>query len=499
MKKDVRYLGFLLLFLALLFSFPALAENRVLLVGCDHFLSGLDTSPSAENNVMNMAYALSGGAMNPEELVTQRGGVPGPVALRNLIADTFSDAEDDDVSYFYISTHGLWEPGEPGSSMTLMLSDGRQEGGITARQLRDAFESIRGTKVLIVDACHAGAMIAKGIRDEFSHIFEGGEYKIICSSGGAEESWFWRGSTAEEGILTGGGYFSGVLGAGLSVRTGYAADENHDGTITLAEIHHYLLQMHGASTAHVYPENDDFPVLVYDAESVHRQTDGVGNITFEEGLLSDRHREISFSFTVYQNVRVAYQIVHQVNDRWDFEHARIVYDEGELLGGSGDTAGYLTPGFKERTITMSEELFDQPGYILFQMVVTQGSHVEIAASRAIGIAPGLILQEPSIESGDAFSPESGEEMGFVISHTAPALISAVVQDLEGHTVCRLLSREATRPEQIHPEGTTVYWNGKNSRGEPVEAGMYRLYVQIWQGEEVQEAYSADFTLRLSTS
>ncbi len=495
MKAGARFFGLLFFFLTLLFLCSAQAENRALLIGCDHFLSGQDTSPSSENNVMEMAQALSGGAMNLETLVTQRSGISGFYELRNLIDYTFSTAQDGDVSYFYISTHGLWEPGDPGNSMTLLLSNGRSQSGVTAQQLHDAFERIRGTKVLIVDACHAGAMIAKGIRDEFSHIFEGDSYKIICSSGGAEESWFWRGGATDEGVLAGGGYFSGVLSAGLSFQTGYAADENSDGSITLSEIKRYLRQMHGASTVHTYPEEDDFPILTYDASSVHRRTDGVGNIVFEEGLLSKEHREIAFSFTVYKNVRVAYQIVHQVDDRWDFEHAQIVYDTGEWLGGSGDTGGYLVPGRKERTITVSDELLDKAGYILFQMVVTQDQHVEIVASSAIGVAPEVTAAETlTVDSPDVFTPSAGEEMGFVISHRGPALISAVIQDEEGRTVRRLLSRKLTRPEQLYPEGTTLYWDGKNHRGERVEAGTYRLYVRLEQGGEVQEVLSRDFRL-----
>jgi flagellar hook assembly protein FlgD len=85
-------------------------------------------------------------------------------------------------------------------------------------------------------------------------------------------------------------------------------------------------------------------------------------------------------------------------------------------------------------------------------------------------------------------------MGFVISHRGPALISAVIQDEEGRTVRRLLSRKLTRPEQLYPEGTTLYWDGKNHRGERVEAGTYRLYVRLEQGGEVQEVLSRDFRL-----
>ena len=90
MKAGARFFGLLFFFLTLLFLCSAQAENRALLIGCDHFLSGQDTSPSSENNVMEMAQALSGGAMNLETLVTQRSGISGFYELRNLIDYTFS-------------------------------------------------------------------------------------------------------------------------------------------------------------------------------------------------------------------------------------------------------------------------------------------------------------------------------------------------------------------------------------------------------------------------
>ena len=476
----------------LLFLSSALADNRALLVGCDQFVSGLDTSPSSRNNVSAMAEALSGGGLNMDVLVTRRYGVPGAQELTDLILETFSEASEHDVSYFYLSTHGLWEPGEPGSSMTLLLSDGKHESGITAAQLHKAFSQIPGTKVLIVDACHAGAMIAKGIRDEFSHLFEGDDFKVICSSGGAEESWFWRGSVETGGSVTGFGYFSDVLSAGISVRSGYAADANRDGEITLSELGRYLLAMHGASRVHTYPEDSDFVVMTYDVRAVQRQTDPVGNITFEEGLLDRENREISFSFTVYSPVRVAYQTVYQVRDRWDFEHANIVYDTDETFG-TADTAGTLSPGLKERTVRLSDDAFSREGYVLFQMVVMQGDSVKIVASRAIGMSP-VEPGKVSVEAKEAFCPRTGGEMGFVISHTGPALLTAVVENKKGETVRRLLSREPTRPEQLFAEGTTLYWDGRDAHGTAIAEGTYSLHVWVFQAGVVQEARSDEFRL-----
>ena len=105
-----------------------------------------------------------------------------------------------------------------------------------------------------------------------------------------------------------------------------------------------------------------------------------------------------------------------------------------------------------------------------------------------------LMQDVSIALKEAFTPSEGEEMGFVISHHQPALISAVIQDEEGRTVRRLLSRKLTRPEQLYPEGTTLYWDGKTPAGEEAKAGVYRLYIRLEQGDEVREVFSGSFRL-----
>ncbi len=461
------------------------AENRALLVGCDTFLSRPDTSPSSANNVAQMAEALSGGAMNLEVLVTRRYGISGAAELTELIRDTFSGAAEGDVSYFYISTHGLWEPGEPGNSMTLLLSDGKTENGITAQQLHDAFSEVAGTKVLIVDACHAGAMIAKGIRDEYRHIFEGDSFKLICSSGGTEESWFWRGEDGEE-MVSGGGYFSDVLSAGISVKTGYGADINRDGVVTLDETGRYLLSMHGASTVHIYPEHDEFPFLSYYAGSVRQQTRPVGNVAFDEGILNRENPSIVFSYTVFQPCRVAYQLVYQTAGRWDFEHAQLVYDTGDGM----DTAGYVLPGLKEREITLESAMH---GYVLFQILVSDESGVYIAASCPIGIVDRE-LSEIVISHSGSFDPSRGEEMGFVITHDGPVQMTAVIENGEGEKVVRLLSRACSRPEQLYPQGSTLYWDGKGKDGKVTAPGEYVLRLEIYVNGEKWEFLSDPFAL-----
>ena len=114
--------------------------NRALLVGCDRFLTQTDTTPSSRNNVLRMADALSGGTLNMQTLVTREDGLSSASALVALIRETFADADADDVSYFYISTHGLWNTAVNGL-MTLLLSDGESEEGITAYELRRVYDT----------------------------------------------------------------------------------------------------------------------------------------------------------------------------------------------------------------------------------------------------------------------------------------------------------------------------------------------------------------------
>ena len=306
---------------------PAERTNRALLVGCDRFLSQQDTTPSSANNVMRMADALSGGTMALEVLMTQPDGLSSTGDLAAMILDAFSDADEDDVSLFYLSTHGVWEEGMTAGQMSLLLSDGQRETTVTAWQLRTMFDQIRGKKVLMIDACHAGAMIGKGADAQLNSVFSGEDYTVICSSGGAEESWYWSGDIDGE-RLAGAGYFSEALVRAISTRGSYGADDNRDGGITLTELKRYLLEHHGASAVRTYPENADFPIFTYDAARyTGRSREAlIEGVSYESDVLTADDPTVYFTFNVVSQVQVAYQLVYHRGGRWDFDHAELLYD-----------------------------------------------------------------------------------------------------------------------------------------------------------------------------
>ncbi|MBR6028761.1 MAG: CHAT domain-containing protein [Clostridia bacterium] len=489
LKRGLR-LSLLLLLLSLPWlPCPAQAVGRALLVGCDRFVSQQETTPSAAMGVSEVAAALSEGI---EEVLTCPDGLSGVDALADLILEAFDGAEEGDVSCFYLCTHGIWSPYDPAEGMTLLLSDGENEEGVTAAGLKEIFDQIRGTKVLILDACRSGAMIGKGVYGPFENLFAGDSYKVICSSGGQEDSWFWRGLTADGSQVTGEGYFSGALTLALGAPGGHAADADRDGAVTMSELKRYLRANHGASTVQFYPEEDDFPLLTYDTEA-ENPGPALRQLAFETGAVTPGS-EISFSFTVTQRVRVAYQLVYEQNGRWDFASAPLIWDDEANLSAFGAAPGWLEPGFRARQLVISPAAGE--GYVLLQVLTSQGGALAVAGSAVVCVQPASGDPELAVvPSGEAFCPAEGEELNLIVQHSVPCEITLTVEDEEGQMVCRLLSAEPTRPEHLWPEGTTVAWTGQNAEGGQAPAGRYRLRARVRLGGVTYEAFSDWILLR----
>lgn len=468
--------------------------RRALLIGCDRFLTQSNTTPSSQNNVRRMAEILSGGTMALQSLVTAETGVATIPELAALIREAFSDATEQDISYFYISTHGVWNS-EDNGQVTLLLSDGITETPLTAYALRHIFDTVKGKKVLLLDACHAGAMIGKGVDSSFSNVFRGDEYVLVCSSGGMEESWYWSGLVDGE-RLAGAGYFSGALAEALDVQGSYGADDNRDGLITLTELKRRLLLSHGASTVRTYPEESDFPLLTYDPGSVtgHRRAGLIEGISFSADALSATQPVIDFSFNVVRATQVAYQIVYQKNGVWDFDGSQLIYDNNGDFGPYALPGRTLNPGMKERSLSLEGQSEDPYGYVLVQVLTIDRGLPSVAWSKVLCVPPLRGDPELSFELPEGFCPEIGEELTFLVRHSVPVEMTVTIENAEGETVRRLGSRLASRPEQIPGGGTSLTWTGLDAQGQQVPSGQYRVKIRAYLGEERYEAYSPWFSL-----
>jgi Caspase domain. len=495
----MRKIGYAALLAAVCFaligaSAPAEPARRALIITSDYFLSLEDMRPCAANNgkaaeaVFNDEWSLK------TQTLVMQDEINSHEALEAAISQTFHAAREDDISYLYISTHGVLAE-EP----YLVLSDGIGEYHLTADALAALLKPVKGTKVLIIDACHSGAFINKGSSTlAVSHPFTGPDYKVLTSAGADEQSWFWHTDDSGGEALWGAGYFSEVLSLGLSSRGSFSADLNSDGDITLSECHRYLLDNHGASTPRIYPQNDDFVLVRYNFDAFSKADPlpygMINGIGLSESLLNLQDPLISFELTALRPTKLAYRFIYQKDGRWDFEDAPLLYDTFELGGDYGDEQGAVSPGRKTRSLLLNPQGEDSYGYALMQLFSLSEISPAIHFSRALAVPKMGGDPHMSLTTPDSFAPAFYEEIPIHLSHLSPLCLSLSIENEAGETIFRLASRRATRPEQLKNPGSAFYWDGRKKDGTLAPEGQYRLKAIAHYPEQSYTAYSDYFTL-----
>ena len=227
MRKSLKALTALCIFALLLPLCPARGlENeaftptpprlRALLIGCDHFISQPDTWPAADNNLRLLSDTLITDSRRYALIRSYSGSIASVSALEEAVESAFQNAQEKDVSLIYIATHGVFNEEASTAQAALLLSDGQEEALLSAPELQDMLDKIAGTKVLILDACNSGAFIGKGLSGGADRVyFTGPQYKVLCSAGGSEASWYYQGGgDAASGVS----YFATVLSQGLGAQ-----------------------------------------------------------------------------------------------------------------------------------------------------------------------------------------------------------------------------------------------------------------------------------------
>jgi len=488
----LRTLTVTLAFVCLVMPAQAEEQVRALLIGMDEFVSRPSASPSSENNVKAMHRLLLSFRDPVETIVIPEETVTDVDLFIGLVQNTFAGADEDDISCLYLSTHGVYEQGQ---EPQLLLSDGVTENGLTPAQLKAAFEGVKGTKLIILDACGSGAFIGKGMTQppETMH-FLGDEFKVLTSSGAMEESWYW---SSAEGSAQGGFYFTQALAQGLSAAYGYPADQNRDGDVTLSELHSYLISNHAASTPQVYPQADNTVIFRYDissAQPMNIERSPIVDVTFSGTTLDRDTRQISIEFIATRPVRVAYQIVYQRDGKWQFDEAQLIYDGAERFTAFGDEPGAISAGHKVRSVNLGRLEGDDYGYVLVQLVSIDKGVLTVHAGRVICVPPTEGDMRLTAHTPHSFQPGAGRELPVFIGHDFPCALSVAVVDEEGNVVHRLCHRQSTRPLQLAPAGSTFYWNGLTRDGTPAAPGVYRIRVQAHMNDSSVTALSAAFTI-----
>ena len=202
------------------------------------------------------------------------------------IRTAFADAQEGDISLFYITCHGYYAHG----MSFFELYDGSV---ICARDLERALRCVPGTVVVVADCCGSGGLIGRassvedfnrGVVSVFSgrvgeSAFAGSKYKVIASASLDQDSYR---ISFDENITEGD--MATVLSRALCDGAGFAiggthksalrADMDYDRRITLNEMALYLSrrvtwylnvagELAGATTPYVqnvqvYPEGDPF-------------------------------------------------------------------------------------------------------------------------------------------------------------------------------------------------------------------------------------------------
>ncbi len=205
------------------------------------------------------------------------------------IQTTFSDATNDDVSYFYFSGHGA----SLNQTSYLCPADfnGNISTGISVDELESALSAIPGTKVVLIDSCHSGGFIGKDISSNETNInliseedflsnfnesiinsfsdkiitkdlLTSSEYQVLTSS-----HWYQSSYELYPPNVEPFGVFTQALYEGCGLKNNFPADTNADNKINLNEAYNYIAQWVAAmrvnQNVQIFPLNSSFTIFEY--------------------------------------------------------------------------------------------------------------------------------------------------------------------------------------------------------------------------------------------
>ena len=210
------------------------------------------------------------------------------------IANIFSEADYNDVSYFYFTGHGIWVNNISYLCPTEVNYFSPMSTYISVDELENALSSIPGSKVVFLDSCHSGGFIGKGMKEtqiskeeltsfnneiitifsqvEYKGLLTSNEYKVLTSCHYYQQSM--ELSPGTPGDFDPFGVFTMALCAGCGYSGSYPADTNLDTKVSLQEAYLYvrnwvteldaqLPYISITQDVQVYPNNSSFTIVEY--------------------------------------------------------------------------------------------------------------------------------------------------------------------------------------------------------------------------------------------
>lgn len=208
-------------------------------------------------------------------------------AILQGIANIFSEADYNDISYFYFSGHGIRVNNISYLFPTEANYYAPMSTYISVDELETALSAIPGTKVVFLDSCHSGGFIGKGVEeiqiskeelesfnDEIINVFSQTEYKgllttnqykVLTSCHSSQQCM--ELSPVTPGDFDPFGVFTMALCAGCGYYGSYSADTNLDTKVSLQEAYLYVknwvFSYRISQDVQIYPDNSSFPIVEY--------------------------------------------------------------------------------------------------------------------------------------------------------------------------------------------------------------------------------------------
>ena len=463
MRSGIRILLAFALVWALSFA-PALAQGRTraLLVACSEFVSQVDLGSATSGNLHIIGSALISAEVSPGDLSIEDGTIGTVAALRDAVENAFLESSEDDLSILYLCTHGILSSADDGE-VYLLLGDGETETPMSAEQLYALIREVQGQKLLIIDACHAGALIGRSIPEEppfLSPFLSDSSVHVLTSSRGDESSWYYDSDHLASGAVS---YFASAIASGLGLYGIPEADLSGDGCVTLAELHHYLNTAVPSSTSQLLSGSAETLLLPVARSSMLSRP--LSGFSYGSSLLTAGSPTLDFSFTVTKDTAVQYRLVEYADGRWDWENAQTFMDESE------NSAALLPAGRRHRSLTL-DLLPEESGYLMLQVFSVSDDSLILCSERLIAIQPLVSTGVLHVECRDTLNHSDRQELTISVSAGVPIEATVSILDSEGRLIRRLAASQMTHPS---PESTLLlYWDGRSESGESVLPGQYTI-------------------------
>jgi Caspase domain/Clp amino terminal domain, pathogenicity island component len=241
-------------------------SKLALLIGVSEYQTGLDSLPSAVNDVTAMQQVLvnpeMGAFADADVIVLQN---PSRQTMEDAIYNLFANRQKDDLVLLYFSGHGVVD--ESGEFYFTSRLTRKEEGrlvpptAVAAQAVRSWMEQSRSQrKVVILDSCFSGAF-ARGVKAKDSGTinpehFLGGRGTAILTA-----------STSTQYALTQEGFDLSIYTHYLveGIRTG-GADRDDDGFIAVEDLHAYasskVKEAAPAMTPEMYPVKEGYKIFL---------------------------------------------------------------------------------------------------------------------------------------------------------------------------------------------------------------------------------------------